>query len=244
MGLRIRALHFKKILGQVANPKTILDAGCGEGCYSFYLASRFPHAQVVGVELDGDLIANCNLILSKVAFPNLKFVQQNLMIYAPPVEFDLICCIDVLEHIVEDEALMQNLRSALQPNGVLLLHVPRRHQLNRHHFQWRGNPGLKRQADHVRDEYTESEITQKLESAGFKIEERRYTFGWFGSLARELGFAVQSLGALRPASKALIFPFLMSAAYLDTLTSNEMLHQGLFVKATTQGDWMDRADEL
>ncbi len=243
MGLRIRSLHFKKMINQLPYPRRILDAGSGEGCYSFYLASRFPQAQVVGVELDGDRIVNCNLILSKVAFPNLKFVQTDLLIYAPPAQFDLICCIDVMEHIVDDKAVLQNLRSALQPNGVLLLHVPRRHQMNRHHFQGVWNPGLKRQANHVRDEYTESEITHKLESTGFKIEERRYTFGWFGSLARELGFAVQNLNTVRPIVKSVVWPFLMEMAYLDTFTCNEKWHQGFFFRASPSRSFVDHRDE-
>src|SRR6267143_954674 len=38
-------------------PRTILDAGCGSGDHSFYLARRFPQAQVLGIDIDGVLIA-------------------------------------------------------------------------------------------------------------------------------------------------------------------------------------------
>lgn len=244
IGMRIRALHFQKMLDQLPTPKTILDAGSGEGCYSFYLARRFPQAQVIGIELDEELVANSKLILSKLRLPNLKFIQADIVTYAPRTYFDLICSIDVLEHVGEDEVVLRNLRSALQPNGVVLLHVPQQHQMNTHHFRWSGNPRLKRQTDHVRDEYTEAEIINKLKAAGFQIEEQRYTFGWFGSLARELGSAIQSLGVLRPVVKVFAFLFLIAMAYMDTLTSNKQLHQGFFFKLANQGDRVNDDNKL
>ena len=37
-------------------PKRILDAGCGRGDHTMYLARRFPGAQVVGADINADLV--------------------------------------------------------------------------------------------------------------------------------------------------------------------------------------------
>jgi 2-polyprenyl-3-methyl-5-hydroxy-6-metoxy-1,4-benzoquinol methylase len=39
-------------------------------------------------------------------------------------EFDLVCCSHVLEHVPDDLALLQRLRSITRPGGIVLLNVP------------------------------------------------------------------------------------------------------------------------
>lgn len=54
IGLRCRAMHIKRMLKGLPDSlfQSILDAGTGDGCYAFYLARFWPHAQITAVDVD------------------------------------------------------------------------------------------------------------------------------------------------------------------------------------------------
>lgn len=234
LGHHIRAMHLRRMLRQVKNPQTILDAGSGDGSVSAYLARCYPQARVLGVEVDREKVKNCQLILSRLGRTNLHFVQGDLLEYRPIQVFGLIVCIDVLEHIEDDQRVLDNLATSLRSGGQLIVHVPRQRQLLKHHF---GDAHIFAMTwDHVRTEYTEAEILKKLTAAGFEVQAMRYTFGWFGSLSRETFYAVQRFGrsvngGRRAACKGAAYPLLLTLAYLDTLPANKSNHQGFLIRA-------------
>ncbi len=229
-GLQVRAMHLANLLDDL-NPRRILDAGCSGGWYCFYLVRRYPSAEVVGVDLDASSLQNAEVIRHRLAEQGQRviFCNTDLTRFRTDVPFDLICCIDMLEHVLDDERVLANLREALSDDGVLLLHVPQKTQLNRYLLP--GFPVSEMSEGHVR-EYTEAEILSKLELSGFQIQGIRYTFGLTGSLAREIHYWLERirLPFLRPASKAIMAPFLLFMSYVDTLTKNVNYHQGFFVR--------------
>lgn len=235
LGHHIRALHLINMVKGNLEPKVIFDAGSGDGSISFYLARRYQGAQIVGVEIDAKKVNNCQLILSRLGYTNLQFMQGDLVKYRPQQKFDFIVCMDVLEHIVDDQQVLKNFYTSLQREGQLILHIPRRHQLLKHHF---GEAHVFAMTwDHVRDEYTETEIMAKLTAAGFRVQEKKYTFGWFGSISREMFYAVQSRGkcmhsAPRAVFKVSMYPLLLALAHLDTLHSNKAEHEGFLIRAS------------
>src|SRR5262245_23841934 len=51
-GRVLRFMYFKQALDKLSlHPNSILDAGCGKGYMSIYLARRFPDARVIGMDL-------------------------------------------------------------------------------------------------------------------------------------------------------------------------------------------------
>jgi SAM-dependent methyltransferase len=87
---------------------------------------------------------------------------------------DTVVCLNVLEHIEDDEQTLRNFFRVLRPGGHAILLVPQ-------------NPALYTPVDvavgHYR-RYTRSELLQKLERAGFEIVHsqdfnRFATFGWW-----------------------------------------------------------------
>ena len=228
MGLRVRAMHVRRMLSKMAVPRAVLDAGSGDGCYSVYLACQFPKARVTGIELRGELVANCRTIASRLGLANLDFVQADLVTYRLIDTFDIICCIDVLEHTKDDRRVLRNLPGALRESGQLLLHVPQKGCLQRHHFREWANVTID---DHLSDGYDQGEIVAKLRAAGLATDELRHTFGWFGSLSSELSRKLENTGRWRAVLKPLLFPLLIGLAYLDTLTPNRE-HQGLLLRAS------------
>lgn len=231
-GLRVRAIHLGKLLAGLEPPRLILDAGCSGGWCCFYLARRYPSARVLGIDLDRLLLQSAEVIrqrLGKIS-AHITFQEADLTMFRTNEPFDLVCCIDVLEHTADDEVVLSNLRVAMDERGLLLLHVPQKVELNRHVLP--GFPIPEMSEGHVR-EYTEVEIVAKVERAGFEIQRIRYTFGWAGSLARELYYKLEAIRTplLRAILKGVVAPFLLLLAYGDTLTKNETHHQGFFVRA-------------
>lgn len=179
-GLRVRAMHLARLLNDL-KPRYILDAGCFGGWYSFYLARRYPSAQILGVDLNDSALRHAEVVRHRLGErgKRVAFQKADLTEFRTDVPFDLVCCIDVVEHTVDDEAVLGNLRAALAEEGLLLLHVPQKARLNHHILP--GFPVAQMSEGHIR-EYTETEILQKVKRAGFEIQEIRYTFGYCGSL--------------------------------------------------------------
>jgi len=73
----------------------VLDVGCGEGNYAFYLRERGA-AFVAGVEISSGAAASAR---SKMDFVFAGSVEEKLPFKQG--QFDLIICADILEHLVD-----------------------------------------------------------------------------------------------------------------------------------------------
>jgi ubiquinone/menaquinone biosynthesis C-methylase UbiE len=101
-------------------PDSVLDVGCGEGVVTERLAQRLAPAKVVGVDADEthlktewDRRSAFNLSFATGSAYDLPFADQS---------FDLVCCIEVLEHLERPaDALAEMSRVA---GRALLLSVP------------------------------------------------------------------------------------------------------------------------
>ncbi|MDZ7372101.1 MAG: class I SAM-dependent methyltransferase [candidate division KSB1 bacterium] len=99
-------------------PKTVLDVGCGEGNTAAYLKEKFG-AEVTGIEINAEAAA--------VARKKLDHLLQGPVEKAyelPKNHFDLILCLDVLEHLVDPWAVLKRLAGCLKPEGYLLISLP------------------------------------------------------------------------------------------------------------------------
>lgn len=149
----ISALAQKAMAGQT-QPVQILEVGCGTGNVLRELEKQFPEAVLLGMDL---FLEGLSLARRRVACP---LVQADLA--SPPFAkpFDLVGLFDVLEHIQEDQSVLDQLFQVVKPGGWLLITVP-------------ANPGLWSYFDvashHVR-RYTLEELSSKVFSAGFTIE--------------------------------------------------------------------------
>lgn len=205
----IRAAELLNLPDQIR----VLDAGSGYGYTIVHLARRHPGWQCRGVELEARHVADGRRIAEAEGLGNLSFVCASLVTHVEtPNSYDLIVSGDVLEHIVEDEQALANMRHWLRPGGWLILHLPLRHQLQQRIF-----PHFHRHtiADHVRDEYTEDEIRDKLSRAGFHVKRLVYSYGILGELAIELNWFFWSNTPLRLLTALLTLPVTLPLAYLD-----------------------------
>lgn len=97
-------------------PADVLDAGCGSGRTLLELVD---YGKVSGIELDPDVAAVAR-------DRGLGDVVQGRLEELPWAEnsFDLITCLDVIEHTPDDRRTLRELRRVCRPGGFLLVTVP------------------------------------------------------------------------------------------------------------------------
>lgn len=100
----------------------VLDAACGDGAGSEILAEGV--RQVVGVDLDGDVIAkNRRERVSKRG--NLAFEQGDACrLPFPDDHFSAIVSLETIEHVEDVEAYCREMRRVLRPGGRLFCSTP------------------------------------------------------------------------------------------------------------------------
>jgi SAM-dependent methyltransferase len=207
-GLRIR---LRRVLPVTEGSyRTILDAGCGSGVFSFELAKQHPEAQVTGVELEPDLVDRANQIARRAGLANCRFQQGDVTKLDFSGEFDLVVSVDNFEHVEDDVAAMRTLLRALRPGGRLVAHVPgyeRRWLL----FGRRVNfdvPG------HVRPGYRADDLVGKLRAAGFQVASHQYTYGPVETLTNNISYLITGADQRRKLQYAAVFPLLLAVSYL------------------------------
>jgi SAM-dependent methyltransferase len=102
----------------------ILDYGCGDGTFLALLAATpTAPADALGAEIDQFQVADCTTRLGGRA--GLRFALISALDADEHRErYDGVVCMEVLEHVVELDAVIDRLRRVLKPGGILLVSVP------------------------------------------------------------------------------------------------------------------------
>ncbi len=133
----------------------VLDAGCGSGRTLPELA---PYGQVSGIELDADA--------AEVAGARGDFdvrIGRLEELPWPDGSFDLITCLDVIEHTPDDRVTLSELRRVSRPGAWLLVTVPAYQAL------W----SLHDEANHHHRRYGRGSLRSAASAAGWEL--RRMT---------------------------------------------------------------------
>lgn len=221
----IRTLYLKRFVRTITFSK-VLDAGCGTGLFTLFLAGRFPEARFAGYDLSPDDLDQGRAEARQKGLGNVSFEVQDLMRLDENEKFDFIFSIDCLEHIPGNQKVMAGLVRALVPGGVLYVAMPCE-KIHRFLFPKRYFEKYIRWAagEHIGDQYTCDELVAIFRSLGLAILQAQYTFGFWGKLAWELDMLTDS----RPRLKRLLLPFLFSVGALDPLCGNRSGPYGLLV---------------
>jgi len=186
----------------------ILDAGCGQGTYSLWLSHRFPEGSVVSVDEDQRSLDDLRLLVARERRRNITVAALKLEQLEVREAYDLIVCVDVIEHISDDVRAVTNLRRALKPRGRLILHVPQRGQ--RHQFLRRSfGPGH----HHCREGYAPEELVQLVRRSGLTPVSLEQSFGSLATLSCEIDELLWT-SRLYPAWLA-VYPLLLAVMWWD-----------------------------
>lgn len=156
---RARRTIFARLLDELIRPPAaarILDVGPGSGINLPVLRGRGP---VTVLDTSRASLEHCRAA-------GADAVVQGDAMRPPfaPASFDLICALDVVEHLEHDREALAALRKLLRPGGHLLLSVPALPIL------WGRQDVL---SGHCR-RYRKRELEQRVQQAGFTIRKLSY----------------------------------------------------------------------
>lgn len=145
-------LHLIKRFTQAEHFR-FLEIGCGTG-YVLKAVQSLTDAQVVGAEIHIE-----GLKFAQKRVPKARFIQLDATRIPFTESFSAVGAFDVLEHITEDEIVIQQIFHTIEPGGFFYITVPQ--------YPWMWSY-LDDVAFHKR-RYTRSELKRKLSEAGFTI---------------------------------------------------------------------------
>ena len=188
----------------------VLDAGCGSG-YAFRRLSA--HGEVAAVDANPAAVRFARtrgyVAVEEASIEELPFAEES---------FDLVSCLDVLEHVADDARAAAELRRVTRPGGLLVLCAPVYPRLFSTHDLAAGH----------RRRYIPAGLRTLLGRAGWRIERATHFNALLlapAALRRLLGRASAASGAtgeprsdllLTPpwADGALLAPFRLEAAWV------------------------------
>ncbi|MFM9053081.1 MAG: class I SAM-dependent methyltransferase [Bacteroidota bacterium] len=197
--LLLRAWHVHKELRSLtpevsAGKKNVqvLDAGAGFGQYTYWLNRKHPDWNILAIDVKDEQVADCNRFFSQIGSKNVLFQVGDLTTYVNPEKYDLVVCVDVMEHIEPDVQVFKNYHASMKKGGVLIISTPSDQGGSDVH----GEGESSFIEEHVRDGYNIRDIEEKLRSAGFSKVEARYQYGSPGKISWRLSmkYPIQLLG--------------------------------------------------
>jgi 2-polyprenyl-3-methyl-5-hydroxy-6-metoxy-1,4-benzoquinol methylase len=112
----LRADYISNLVAELLKGRycwKVLDVGCGSACRLEIPSTAY----IVGVDISQEELRKNSRATTKI----LGDIQTCLL---PQDEFDLVVSWDLLEHLTDPERALENMASALKPQGVIVLAFP------------------------------------------------------------------------------------------------------------------------
>jgi len=179
----------------------ILDVGCGTGINLSILAK---FGRVIGIDSSKAALK----FAGKRGFKNLRQGRAEKLPFSNN-SFDLVCGLDLIEHIRDDLKALKEFHRVLKNMGFLLITAPA------YQFIWSEHD----EALHHFRRYTLSELHRKLNLAGFRVLKRSYviTFTFPLILAYRFFKSLLPKSSLTPQSSYVILPKFLNNLLIFTL---------------------------
>lgn len=224
--LLLRAWHVHREIKkwEKTAPKNakILDAGFGFGQHSYYMASRNKNWDIFGIDVKEEQAEDCNNFFKQINYTNVEFQVGDLTKFRNENAYDLIVCVDVMEHIEEDVMVFDNYYHSLNKGGMLLISTPSDQGGSDVH----GDDEESFIDEHVRDGYNIDEIQEKMRSVGFENIDASYGYGTPGKISWKLSMKYPMLMLNSSKLFFIILPFYYLITYPISYILNWMDTKG------------------
>jgi SAM-dependent methyltransferase len=142
-------------------PGRVIDCGCGDGSLLATISKAIPCGDLHGTDIASNVPASAPGVID-------LFRQQDLGTPVPPSfqnQYDLAVCSEVIEHVPDDQMVIENLSKLVVRNGWLVLTTQSGNMYK-----------TELSLGHLRH-YKLDDLCARLKNKGFHIE-RSYVCGW------------------------------------------------------------------
>lgn len=115
---------------QFAPGGSVLDVGCGVG-YGSQLLAKAGAAGVFAFDVSAEAVEHARM---HYFHPAVTFAVQDASAFEQAGGYDLATCFELIEHIAQQEQVLDGIKSALKPGGILAISTPRPLDDIRTHF--------------------------------------------------------------------------------------------------------------
>lgn len=227
--LLLRTWHIHRELREwkkgISGDAKILDAGSGFGQYSYFMSRMNARFSILGVDVKDEQVADCNQFFKSIGQNNVRFEVQDLVTFRQENTYDLVLCVDVMEHILEDVDVLTNYYADLKQGGTLIISTP---------SDQGGSDAHDHDDDsfieeHVRNGYGKQEMLDKLRKAGFEKARVEYSYGKPGQISWRLSMSIpmrmlnmsKLFFILLPFYYIVVMPFALVLNYMDSHSKHE-----------------------
>ncbi len=111
--------------------KHCLDVGCGGGILSEGLATKA--TAVTGIDMASSVLAIARLHLLESGLANIDYREQSAanLAHEKPAAYDVVTCLEVLEHVPDPAALIEACAQLVRPGGDIIFST-----INRNRKAW------------------------------------------------------------------------------------------------------------
>ena len=138
--------------------QTVADVGAGVGYLTLRIAKRIgPSAKVYGVDVQREMLVRLRKNAAKAKLSNVEPVlgtENDPRL--PPGQIDLILMVDVYHELSQPQAMLQNMKKALSPDGRLVLVEYRKE-----------DPSIPIRLEH---KMSAVEVQTEVEAEGYRLE--------------------------------------------------------------------------
>lgn len=168
-----RIWHTNKlnaILGLIEKkPQKILDVGCASGWFLNEVSKKYPKAECSGVDVYKKCIDYGNKRYKKL---KLKHADAHKLPFKKNT-FDLVICTEVLEHVVNPEKVIKEIKRVLKKDGVAIIEMDTGNFLFKAVWYWWTNIKHGVWEDSHIQVFNAKKLEKMIEENGLKIVKKK-----------------------------------------------------------------------
>ncbi|MBZ5531754.1 MAG: methyltransferase domain-containing protein [Acidobacteriia bacterium] len=104
---------------KIANPKRIIDLGCGPGNSTAQLNKRWPQAHLTGLDSSAEMLAQ-----ARQKHPGWTWIESGIESWVAIAPYDLVFSNSALHWVADHGQLLRRLLSYVAPGGALAVQMP------------------------------------------------------------------------------------------------------------------------